>query len=463
MLHGDADKIGMYTSINPATGKKSGHFETIDETELSRRLDLAQSTFRDWRETSFAHRAQHLTRLAAALEEEKDDLARLMAEEMGKPVGGAVAEIEKCAWLCKYYADEGASFLQREVVETDGSESYVTYQPLGPILAIMPWNFPFWQLFRVAAPGLMAGNVILLKHAPNVPQCALRLERLFRTAWFPEGAFQNLFATNEQVARAISDEAVAAVTLTGSVGAGRSVAGTAGTSIKKCVLELGGSDPFVVLNDADLDLAVRSAVLSRTLNNGQSCIAAKRFILERGIAEKFASSFVEAMSKLRIGDPMDPDVAIGPLARADLRDTLADQVDRSVAAGAKVLLGGKAEDGPGYYYPPTVLENVSPGMPAFDEELFGPVAALIEAGDADEALKLANQTRFGLGAAVFTRDQGLIALFANGLEAGNVFVNGLVKSDPRLPFGGIKESGFGRELGRWGIQEFVNVKTVWIK
>ena len=453
----------MYRSINPATGEQNREFDTLTDADWSDRVDSARAAFDDWKISSFSHRAKLLLRLAERLDSEKDHIGALMTLEMGKPIHGAVAEAQKCAWGCRYFAEHGESFLASVAVESEASDSRVAYEPLGPVLAIMPWNFPFWQLFRVAAPGVMAGNVILLKHAPNVPQCAIRIEELFLEAGFPPGVLQNLFVTNDQAARIIADPRVAGVTLTGSVRAGKSVAAAAGASIKKCVLELGGSDPFIVLEDADLDLAVETAVTSRALNNGQSCIAAKRFILERGIADDFTRRFVGKMSDLRIGDPSDPHTDLGPLARADLRDTLHDQVVRSVSAGARLLAGGKPMDGRGFYYPPTVLSNVQPGMAAFDEETFGPVAALIEARDRNHALELANQTRFGLGAAVFTRDHDTAEYFARSLDAGNVFVNGFVKSDPRLPFGGVKESGYGRELGSWGIKEFVNVKTVWIK
>jgi succinate-semialdehyde dehydrogenase/glutarate-semialdehyde dehydrogenase len=386
-----------------------------------------------------------------------------MTEEMGKPIAAAEAEIDKCSWVCRYYAENGDEFLTPHHIRTDGSSSYVSFEPLGVVLAIMPWNYPFWQVFRFAAPALAAGNAVVLKHAPNVPRCATAIESVFQEAGLHADLFQNVMIDNDTVARVIGDPRIDAITLTGSVRAGRAVAARAGAHIKKVVLELGGSDPFVVLADAHLDLAVSVAVASRTQNNGQSCIAAKRFIIEDSVLEAFTERFVGEVGKLRVGDPRDRSVDIGPLARADLRDSLHDQVERSVATGARLQLGGRALPGDGFFYAPTVLSGVRPGMAAFDEETFGPVAAIIRAEDEADALRLANRSRYGLGATVFTGDAARGEKFARGLQAGNVFVNGMVKSDPRLPFGGIKESGYGRELSVFGIREFVNIKTVWVR
>ncbi|RMF28886.1 MAG: NAD-dependent succinate-semialdehyde dehydrogenase [Bacteroidetes bacterium] len=452
-------------SINPATGELLNSYPVHSPEEVSARLAQAESAWKSWRRLSFEERARPMLRLAELLRERRQELGRTITLEMGKPIREAVAEVEKCAWVCEHYAEHAAAFLQDEPAATDASESFVTFQPLGPVLAVMPWNFPFWQVFRFAAPALMAGNVGLLKHASNVSGCALQMEALFREAGFPEGAFAALLIPASRVAELIARPEVKAVTLTGSTEAGRAVAEAAGRHLKKTVLELGGSDPYVVLEDADLELAAQVCVQSRLINTGQSCIAAKRFIVVEAVFEPFTERVLTRLKQIRLGDPLNPETDIGPLARFDLRDELHRQVEESLRAGARCLLGGKPPtELPGAFYPPTLLTEVRPGMPAFDEELFGPVAALIRARDETEALQLANQSPFGLGAAVFTRDPERGRRIArNELEAGNCFVNGLVKSDPRLPFGGIKASGYGRELGRYGILEFVNVKSVWMR
>jgi len=449
-------------SINPFNGETLATFEPLSQAELARRVALAAGEFFRWREVPFAKRAALLRAAADLLETQKGDLARLMSLEMGKPVNAGVAEAEKCAWVCRYYADNAEAFLADEPAATDAGRSFVRYQPLGPVLAIMPWNFPFWQVFRFAAPALMAGNVGLLKHASNVPQCAQAIEDLFRKAAFPQGAFQTLRVGSESVRALIEDDRIAAVTLTGSEDAGISVGRAAGGALKKCVLELGGSDPFLVFPSADLDAAATAAVKARTINNGQSCIAAKRFIVHRDAATEFERRFVERMNALKVGDPLDPAVEIGPLATPAILAEVEEQVRKSVAAGARLLAGGRRIAGPGNFYAPTVLGDVPPGSPAAVEEIFGPVASLFHFGGIDEAIALANGSRFGLGACAWTRDAGEIDRLVTGIEAGAVFINGIVKSDPRLPFGGIKRSGFGRELAQHGIREFVNVKAVWI-
>ncbi len=403
--------------------------------------------------------------LAAAeiLEKEKDELGRLMTLEMGKPIQGARDEAAKCSWGCRFYAQNAESFLRDEPVSTECGISYIRYQPIGPVLAVMPWNFPFWQVFRFAAPALMAGNVGLLKHSSNVPQCALAIEDIFRRAGFPEGAFQTLLIGSGQVPRLIDDPRVMAVTLTGSEPAGSQVAAQAGRRIKKTLLELGGSDPFVVMPSADLDSAARMAVKARTVNNGQSCIAAKRFIVAEAIADEFASRFVAVMQALKVGDPMDETTDVGPLATPQILEDLDRQVRASVAAGARVLIGGKRLDRPGNYYAPTVVEGIPKNAPVYGEEMFGPVASLFRVPDIDAAIRVANDTTFGLGASIWTSNDQESARFIDEVEAGQVFVNGMVASDPRLPFGGVKHSGYGRELSVHGIREFVNVKTVCIK
>ena len=449
-------------SINPTTGDTLRRFEPHSAAELGRRVEAAREAFRSWRETPFAERSALMVRAAEQLESEKADWGRLMALEMGKPVGAGVAEAEKCAWACRYYAENGERFLADEPVATDARRSFVRYQPLGPVLAVMPWNFPFWQVFRFAAPSLMAGNVGLLKHASNVPQCALAIEEIFRRAGFPQGVFQTLLIGSDRVAALVEDSRIAAVTLTGSEAAGVSIGRAAGGQIKKVVLELGGSDPFAVFPSANLEEAVSAAVKARTINNGQSCIAAKRFLVHRDIAGEFERRFVEKMQALKVGDPLDPATEIGPLATRKIREDVNEQVQKTVAAGARLLLGGECLERPGNFYAPTVLADVPAGSPGADEEIFGPVASLFRFGELDEALALANRSRYGLGSSVWTNDAAERERLVSEIEAGSVFVNGMVKSDPRLPFGGIKRSGFGRELSLHGIREFVNVKTVWI-
>ena len=450
-------------TINPATGETLRTFEPLTPQELEARLQLAADTYRRYRRTPFSDRKRMMLRAGDILEAEKDALGRVMVTEMGKTLKAAADEAAKCAWGCRYYAEHAEQFLRDEVVETTASRSFVTYQPIGPVLAVMPWNFPFWQVFRFAAPSLMAGNVGLLKHASNVPQCALAIEDIFRRAGFPEGCFQTLLIGTSEVRGVIEDDRVAAVTLTGSTGAGAAVASAAGKVVKKTVLELGGSDPFIVMPSADLDAAVRTAVKARNINNGQSCIAAKRFIVAESIAEEFERRFVAGFEALRVGDPMDPATDVGPLATEAQAETVAAQVERSVAAGATVLTGGKRLAGRGYYYAPTVLANVTPDSPAYYDEVFGPVATIFRARDLDEAIRLANDTPFGLGASAWTTDAAERSRFVAELEAGMVFINAMVASDPRLPFGGVKQSGYGRELSLVGIREFVNAKTVWIQ
>ena len=455
------------TSTNPTTGETLKTFDALSEQQLEEKLQNAAAAFRIHRHTTFAERAPMMMRAAEILENEKQDFARMMTLEMGKPIKGAVQETEKCAWVCRYYAENAERHLADEVIETQATKSYVHFQPLGVVLAIMPWNFPFWQVFRFAAPALMAGNVGLLKHASNVPQSALAIEDIFRRAGFSEGAFQTLLIGSEEVQRVLEDPRVAAATLTGSEPAGRSVAGIAGKQIKKTVLELGGSDPFIVMPSADLETAATTAVKARTINNGQSCIAAKRFIVHAQIYEEFEKRFVESMKALRVGDPMDEATDIGPLATEQILKDLEEQVSVSVAAGAKILTGGQRFKGDGdlaagNFYEPTVLADVPKDSPAYRDELFGPVASLFRVRNIDEAIELANDTPFGLGSAAWTNDESELKRFVDELEAGSVFINGMVASDPRLPFGGIKNSGYGRELSEFGIREFVNIKTIWI-
>jgi succinate-semialdehyde dehydrogenase / glutarate-semialdehyde dehydrogenase len=450
-------------TINPATGETLRTFKPLSDAELEVRLQCAADTYRSYRRTPLAERKRMLLRAAEILEAEKDAFGKLMVLEMGKPIKAGVEEAAKCALGCRYYAENAERFLADEYVETSASRSYVTYQPVGPVLAVMPWNFPFWQVFRFAAPALMAGNVGLLKHASSVPQCALAIEDIFRRAGFPEGCFQTLLIDTDHVRAVIEDPRVAAVTLTGSTGAGGHVAGAAGKVVKKSVLELGGSDPFVVMPSADFDAAVKTAVKARTINNGQSCIAAKRFIVHESIAEEFERRYVAGFEALTVGDPMDPATDVGPLANESQVDTIGQQVQRSVAAGARLLTGGRRLDRPGYYYAPTVLTDVTPDSPAYHDEVFGPVAILFRARDVDDAIRLANDTPFGLGASAWTNDPTERARFVAELEAGMVFINAMVASDPRVPFGGVKQSGYGRELSSQGIREFVNIKTVWIQ
>ena len=452
-----------FRSVNPANGNTLRVVDAFTPAQLESALQGAARAGVSWRDTGLAERARLLRQAADVLRRHLDEYAEIISGEMGKPIREARAEIEKCAWVCEYYADAGPGFLEDEIIESDAGRSLVAWQPLGTVLAIMPWNFPFWQVFRFAAPALMAGNTGLLKHASNVPLCALAIESVFREAGFPEGVFCTLMIPSAQVEAVIRDPRVQAVTLTGSEPAGRQVAATAGSMIKKTVLELGGSDAFVVLEDADLELAATNAVASRFLNNGQSCIAAKRFIVVEAVAEEFVQRFRTGVEALVIGDPLDEATRIGPLARFDLRDELHRQVVESITAGAVAVTGCNPEGGGGAYYQPSILDHVQPGMCAWHEELFGPVATVIRARDEPDAVRIANATDFGLGGSVWTQDSDRGERVARQLECGAVFVNGMVKSDPRLPFGGIKHSGYGRELSRLGIREFVNAKTLWIR
>jgi succinate-semialdehyde dehydrogenase/glutarate-semialdehyde dehydrogenase len=450
-------------AINPVTGEKIKTYPEMTLNEVESRICRAHQAFVNWKTGAYSERAELMKKVAGVLRDKAGEFARLMAREMGKPVRDGRSEIEKCAWVCDYYAEQAEAILSPEIITTDGTKSYVTFQPLGVVLAIMPWNYPFWQVFRFAVPALMAGNAGVLKHSANVPGCALAIEDVFRQAGFPENIFQTLMIGGERVEKVIENPLVKAVTLTGSKAAGQAVAATAGRLLKKSVLELGGSDPYIVLEDADLKAAAAACAASRLLNSGQSCIAAKRFVVVEAVRQSFETLFVDQMRAKKMGDPMVESVEIGPQARFDLRDDLHRQVRQSVEKGARCLLGGKLPDGPGAFYSPTVLTDVHNGMPAYDEETFGPVAAVIGVKDEKEAIRVANDTVFGLGAAVFTRD---IArgerIAATALDAGSCFVNAFVKSDPRLPFGGIKESGYGRELSHYGIKEFVNIKTVYI-
>ncbi len=452
----------MMKSINPATEEHVRTYEEWSGASLEAALEASHCAWLAWRETSLGHRADLMRRAARVLRERREEYARLATIEMGKPVTGALAEVEKCAQGCDYYADTASAHLAEEEIRSAASKSYVCYDPLGVVLAVMPWNFPYWQVFRFAAPALMAGNGGVLKHASNVTGCALAIEDVFRRAGFPEDLFRTLLVGVASVEGIIADDRVAAATLTGSERAGVAVGSQAGRALKPSVLELGGSDPFIVLEDADVETAARVGAQARTVNSGQSCIAAKRFIVVEKVAGEFLKRFTACMAELRMGDPLDEKTDIGPQAREDLRDELHDQVTRSINAGARVRLGGEIPTGKGYFYPASVLSDVGPGMPAYEEELFGPVAAVIVARDTEDALRIANSSRFGLGASLWTRDLALAGHLARRIEAGSVFVNGLVKSDPRLPFGGIKKSGYGRELSRHGIQAFVNAKTVFI-
>src|SRR5690242_11275295 len=449
-------------TVNPATGQTVRTFVPLSEADLDAKLQCAAETFRRYRTTPLAERTRRLTRAAEILESEKEKFGRLMVTEMGKTFKAAVEEAVKCALGCRYYAEHAEQFLSDQVVETSAKRSFVSYQPIGPILAIMPWNFPFWQVFRFAAPALAAGNVGLLKHASNVPQCALAIEDIFRRAGFAEGCFQTLLIETDHVKGVIEDPRVAAVTLTGSTGAGSHVASAAGKVIKKTVLELGGSDPFIVMPSADFEAAVKTAVKARTINNGQSCIAAKRFIVHESIADEFERRYVEGFRALKVGDPMDLGTDIGPLANENQVVTIGEQVERSIQAGARLLTGGKRLDRAGSWYEPTVLTNVTPDSPAYYDEVFGPVAILFRVKNIDEAIRVANDSPFGLGASAWTTDAAERKRFVDEIEAGMVFINAMVASDPRVPFGGVKQSGYGRELCVEGIREFVNIKTVWV-
>jgi len=449
-------------SINPATGELLGRFPMFSPEQVDRALGEAQRAYRSWREASFDERALPLRRAAEYLRAAKPRLAGLITAEMGKPIAQAEAEIEKCAWNCDFYAENAARYLADEPHPSSSPGSYVAFDPLGTVLAIMPWNFPFWQVFRFAAAALMAGNTALLKHSSNVPQCALAIEQVFRASGLPDGVFQTLLSSGATATLLIADPRIAAVTITGSDAAGAQVATAAGKVVKKTVLELGGSDPFVVLDDADLDAAARYATSSRYQNGGQSCIAAKRFIVVDSVADVFLRRFAANVAALRVGNPAERTTDVGPLARGDLRDALERQVRDSIAQGARVLLGGHPIKGSGYFYAPTILTDVTTAMPVFREETFGPVAAVVRVREADEAIAVANDTKYGLGANLWTRDIARARRLARRIEAGSVFVNGMVASDPRLPFGGIKRSGYGRELSAFGIREFTNVKTIWI-
>jgi succinate-semialdehyde dehydrogenase / glutarate-semialdehyde dehydrogenase len=451
-------------TINPTTGEELSLYPETSAAELESFLQRAHVAFNEWRRTDFKERAERVKAAANVLRANQDGYAKLMAQEMGKPVSQGRAEIEKCAWVCDHFAENGPKYLARELIPTEIPKSFVTFEPLGILLAVMPWNFPFWQVFRCAAPTLMAGNSIVLKHASNVPSCALAIEEIFREAGFPAGLFRTVLIGSKEVEALIDHQLVRAVTLTGSVAAGRAIAARAGAQLKKTVLELGGSDPYVVLEDCDLEKTVQTCVQSRLINSGQSCIAAKRFIVVEPLRAKFEELFVAGMEAQIIGDPLQEKTTIGPLARRDLRDGLHAQVSNSVDQGARLLTGGTIPAGHGWFYPPTVLTNVGKGMAAYQAETFGPVAAIIAARGEQEAIRIANDSSFGLGAAVFTQDrQRGERIATTELEAGSCFVNDFVKSDPRLPFGGIKNSGYGRELSSFGIREFVNIKTVCVR
>jgi succinate-semialdehyde dehydrogenase / glutarate-semialdehyde dehydrogenase len=451
-------------TINPATGETLATFTPLTDAEIDRKLALAETTYLNYRNTPLEQKSQWLHNAAEILERDREQFARIMTQEMGKTCQSAIAEVQKCALVCRFYADKAAEFLAEQYIESDASKSYLAYQPLGIILAVMPWNFPFWQVFRFAAPALMAGNVGLLKHASNVPQCALAIEKIFLEAGFPPGAFQTLLIGASQVTAIVEDDRVKAATLTGSEPAGASLAAIAGNKLKKTVLELGGSDPFIVLESANLEEAVKTAVTARMLNNGQSCIAAKRFIICDRLYPRFTELLTARFQALKVGDPMHRDTEIGPLATATIRDELEQQVQRAVQQGAKILTGGKPlTELPGNYYLPTILTEIDPQSPIAQEEFFGPVALLFRVADLDSAIALANNIPFGLGASGWTNDPEEQQRLIQEIAAGAVFINGMVKSDPRLPFGGIKRSGYGRELGELGIKEFVNIKTVWIK
>lgn len=450
-----------FTSINPATGASIREYKGHEPAEVKESVRAAHRAFPAWRKAGFPARSEAMRTAAKLLRERADRYARLMAEEMGKPIQAGRGEVEKCAWVCEYYAENAESFLSPQTVETQAAKSFVAFEPIGVVLAVMPWNFPFWQVFRFAATALMAGNTALLKHASNVPGCALAIEEVFRDAGVPDHVFRSLLIDSNQVKAVIKNPLVRAVTLTGSNKAGKAVAQLSGKMLKKTVMELGGSDPYVILKDADLELAVEKCVTSRLINSGQSCIAAKRFIVVEELKDEFERRFVERMRSARMGDPLSEETEIGPQARVDLRDELHDQVQRSIAKGARCLLGGEKPEGPGAFYPPTVLTDVKKGMPAYREELFGPVASIIAVKGEKTAIRTANDHIYGLGAAVFTANlERGERIATTELDAGCCFVNDFVKSDPRLPFGGVKESGYGRELSHYGIQEFVNIKTV---
>ncbi|GAB3199783.1 succinate-semialdehyde dehydrogenase/glutarate-semialdehyde dehydrogenase [Pontibacter aydingkolensis] len=449
-------------SINPATGEVIKTFQADSPEEVTAKVEAAEKAFQQWKEVSFDERAKYMHKQADILEQEAEKYGRIITLEMGKPLKDAIAEVKKCAKACRYYADHAAEFMEDELIETEASKSMIAYEPLGVVLAIMPWNFPFWQAYRFLAPALMAGNVGLLKHASNVPQCALAVEEIVRRSGFPENVFQTLLIGSKEVEAVIESPIVKAVTLTGSEGAGAQVAGIAGREIKKTVLELGGSDAFIVLEDADLDKAAEVAVKSRMVNTGQSCIAAKRFIVVESIADAFLDKMKEKMASLKTGDPLTEETDYGPLARKDLAEDLEKQVQKSVAKGAEIVLDGGRNGDDSAYFKPMILKNVKPGMPAYDEEMFGPVAAIMVVKDEAEAIKIANDSRFGLGGAVWTQDKEKGLRVARKVETGAMFVNALVASTPEMPFGGVKKSGYGRELSYLGIREFVNQKSIWV-
>jgi len=450
-------------TINPATGELVKSFNEMTKQEIDDVVNHVHDAYLSWRELQYTQRSELMINAANVLKEKKEEYGKILTLEMGKPIKQAISEVEKCAWVCEYYAENAEIILKKEVIATDASQSYVQFDPIGVVLAVMPWNFPFWQLFRFAAPALMAGNVGILKHSSNVPMSALAIEQIFSQAGFPQNTFKTLLISSSQVSDIIKNPKVKAATLTGSEHAGKKVASDSGKELKKTVMELGGSDPFIILKDADLDSAIDTAVTARLINNGQSCIAAKRFIVVEDVYEEFEKKFVEKMKSIKVGDPMEEDTELGPMAREDLLIELDEQVKKSVEKGAKLLCGGERLDQPGYYYPATVISNIQPGMKAYHEELFGPVASVFKAKDEEDAIRITNDSEFGLGASLWTKDIDKAKELAHKIESGSVFINGLVKSDPRLPFGGVKISGYGRELSHYGIKEFVNIKTVWIK
>jgi len=449
-------------AINPATGELIKDHAEHNDAEAAHIVEQVHEAFRSWRETSFEYRAGLMHAAAEEQRKNKQEYAEIITQEMGKTITESLAEVEKCAWVCDYYAENAAKFLADEPIQTDASRSFVAFEPIGVVLAVMPWNFPFWQVMRFAAPALMAGNAGMLKHASNVPGCALALEQVFRRAGFPENIFRTLMIGSRQVEKIIRHPLVKAVTLTGSEPAGMQVASIAGSELKKTVLELGGSDPYIVLEDADLSKCVAMSVTSRMINQGQSCIAAKRFIVVEPLVKEFEKQQTAIMQSMKMGDPMLPDTKVGPMARMDLLKELDDQVQRSIKAGARLLCGGRKADGPGAFYLPTVLAGVKKGMSVYEEETFGPVSAIIPVKDTEDAIAVANDSPFGLGGAVWSRDLKKAEMVARRIETGAMFINGLTKSDPRLPFGGVKKSGYGRELSHYGIKEFVNIKTIWI-
>lgn len=450
-------------SINPANAKLIKRYKPYSFSQIESIINNVNNDFLNWKNTNFKQRKKLMLNVSRILQKQKVEYAKILTLEMGKPITQAIAEVEKCAWVCEYYAENAESILQKEFIKTDASESYVQFDPIGIVLAVMPWNFPFWQVFRFAAPALMAGNAGILKHASNVPMSALAIEEIFQKSGLPKNIFRTLLIESKQVDAVIENPKVKAATLTGSEYAGSMVAQKSGKMLKKSVMELGGSDPFIILADANLDEAVNTAVTARLLNNGQSCIAAKRFIVVEEIAEKFEEMFIKKMEETVVGDPMNDETDLGPIAREDLLIELHDQITKSVEAGAKILTGGKRLDRKGYYYAPTIISDVKKGMVAYEQELFGPVAIVIKVKNEEEAIFVANDTNFGLGASLWTKNISKAKKLASKIESGSVFINGMVKSDPRLPFGGIKLSGYGRELSHYGIKEFVNIKTVWIK